>query len=127
MQHTARTNYVRFENLEGLKQKLAQLRDEGVFEFAENEDGQHAILLSDPEQSMLLPSTFTTSVMPFVAEGEVLIVMHLIADGLDWLDANAYAFRRQGKAVHMTALSLSEIYSRACAQFDTREFTLCEG
>ena len=128
-QGKARTNYVTVENLEGLKsalepwplevrasscrQGMAALFDtsgSGWPTFAVDEDGKD------------LEFDVATLIMPFVREGEVLVVMEAGHEGARYVVGNASAWVRRGEEVLHTHMCLDDIYGRAA-----REFTLEEG
>lgn len=119
---TGRTNYVRVEDLEGLRDLIEDLPLR-MFE----RDGRYAFI-SDDSGGSLDVSIYDydigeerylniRDVMPFIAEGEVLITMSAGNEGNRYVSGVAEAYVRIGDEIHETFVSLNNIYQIAADQF----------
>lgn len=142
---TARSNYVRISDEEGLKTIIEELglkveRDAdnlaAFFPSDMSDDGGWpswvTVYVDDPED----PDSeieeehefdFATDIMPFVAEGQVLVVMSAGAEKERYVTGYSEAFIRQGDVVRRTLVSLTDIYELAQATFGTTNpINVCE-
>ena len=97
-------------------------------DISERADGKVVFLGVDPDSGSFpswaqdeegndLEFDWETCVMPFVAEGEVLVTMEAGAEKLRYIVGVAAAFVRVGTEVMSTALSLNDIYAQAVDEF----------
>ena len=56
-------------------------------------------------------------IMPFVAEGEVLVAQEIGAEKLRYLTGHATAFIRRGETIQKVGVSISDIYEEAAETF----------
>lgn len=127
----ARSNYFHVVDMEGLNKSLEPF----AIEIREQPDGKVG-LLSQETDSGSWPSfayvsgegegddeekeidfDIATQVMPFVKEGQVVVIMECGHEKLRYLTGWAKAFIRQGEEVKETAVSISDIYAKAAAEF----------
>lgn len=123
---TGRTNYVEVEDKAGLEAAL----ENWDVEIVHDDKGRIAIL-GDSEG--LMPSwgedeegddvefDIETLVMPFVKEGEVLVVMEAGSERARYVSGFANAYVRKGDKVLSTAISLGDIYEKAAETFSVEE------
>lgn len=119
----ARSNYVTISDMEGLKAAISPFE----LEIAESSHGSY-----DPVKFCLLAGEegwpiwspdggiefdFKTHVMPFVIEGEVLVIMEAGAEKKRYVTGYAGAYVRHGDTVRATFLSLNDIYAQAATAF----------
>lgn len=117
-----RTNYVTVEDIDGLKKALAPFpvnvctnhfgkvslisrSDHGWPAFEMDEEGNEAML------------DVTDLVMPFVKEGEVLVLLEVGSEGFRYVSGSACAWIRRGTEVSELNLSLANIYQMASETF----------
>ncbi len=117
-----RTNYVTVEDIDGLKKALASFpvnvctnqfgrvslisrSDHGWPTFEMDEDGNEAVL------------DVADLVMPFVKEGEVLILLESGNEGFRYVSGSACAWIRRGAEISELNLSLVNIYQMAADTF----------
>ena len=140
---TSRSNYVRISDEEGLtaaveKFGLKTSKDqEGLTAFfpGDSGDGDWPSWVTsyeddpeDPDNKLEIEEgfTFATAIMPFVAEGQVLIVMSAGAEKLSYITGHAEAFIRKGEDVHWTAVNLENIYKKAAEAFGVEDSEITE-
>lgn len=122
---TARSNYVKIADLEGLQAALVNF---GIEIGKHDEHDTYCLLavgdgdggwpsFSYDEDDNEIEFSFESLVMPFVAEGEVLVVMEAGAERLRYVSGHASAYIRRGDQVSSTSLSLNDIYDKACREF----------
>lgn len=134
---TSRTNYVQIINLDGLREFLKQCdlnigqhsSSSDMFAFFAgdmSEDGEwpvfYTVEIPDPEDpdSTLEEERefdFATDIMPFVAEGQVLVVMSAGAEKQCYVSGYSEAFIRKGEDVQSVSLNLNDIYALAAKTF----------
>lgn len=118
----ARTNYVYFEDLDGLKEYLEPF---GV-RLAEKTNGHvtlHAIIADEGDG---WSSEFDfTQVAAFLHDDQVLVMMEVGCDGNRYLTGIAEAYNKAGESV---SLSLTDIYALAAKAFGVpqSDITLAE-
>ena len=118
--YRARTNYVRIADMPGLKKSVALFGDIDIVEHRAGE-GRYCFFASGgfPSMAWLTPEqaaggpdeiefSWSEHIMPFVAEGEVLVL----------IEVGAEAYMRIGGRVRQTFLSLQDIYAQAAAEFE---------
>lgn len=129
VQIKARTNFVKIENLEELKKSIEcfdvklieHSQEEGVFMLkAVTDDGDFPGFQEDEDGNEIMFS-FESSVMPFVEEGQVLVAMSAGHQGDRAILGVASAYLRTGKEITSSAISLSDIYSKAAKEFGVSE------
>jgi hypothetical protein len=120
----ARTNYVRISNLEGLKESL------DIFPLSIDKHPAHAdfyCIDSDDEYGgwptcawvetengdQEVEFSFSSHVMPFVAEGEVLVAFECGWEKLRYLTGVSQAFVRKGAEIKSVEIGLEQIYQKA--------------
>lgn len=119
----ARTNYVTVQDIAGLKKAL-----EPWPISVEEKDGKVVLLDDDPDGSGWPTWGFGTDgedleldvadvIMPFVAEGEVLVLEETGHEKMRYLTGYACAWIRRGEAVDEVNLNLSMIYQMAADKF----------
>lgn len=117
----ARSNWVRVADLEGLKKSL----DNWSISVQEDGDGRVAFFstvggwpsFSEDETGDEIEFTFSEVVMPYIAEGEVLVVMEAGYERLRYLTGVAAAFVRRGDTVENKVVELFDIYEKAASAF----------
>lgn len=126
-QGVARTNYFRVVDIEGLRKALEPfdidiqdhptepdhvMLNPGPY----SQDGGFVSSITDDEGEEL-EFTFEDYVMPFVAEGEVVVMQECGAEGLRYISGYAQAYIRKGENVQAVSISIEGIYKRAAEQF----------
>ncbi len=124
---SARTNYVHITDLDALIKALEGF-DVNVVEGCANEEGMYAFFAhtdsggfaherwtDDADEAEEFD--FIEHVMPYVADGEVLIVMESGAEKLRYITGDAYAYIRRGSKIEHTSLHLHGIYRLAADAF----------
>lgn len=117
---TSRTNMVYIDNLDGLKESLEPFditideREDGSVLFSSREscNGDFPAFGSTDEDEEL-EFSWEEHVMPFVKEGEVLIVMSSGAVKYQYVTGYADAYVRKGSDVQSIGLDLNHIYDLA--------------
>ena len=132
----SRSNYVRVADIEGLKKSLANWEIEIVAKgdkiamFPQTEDGSWPSwrCAEDEDGPHEVEFDFGTDVMPYVAEGEVLVVMTSGAEKLRYITGNASAYVRRGDKVEVVSIGLYDIYAKAATTFgvDQHHITAAE-
>lgn len=123
----ARTNYVHITDLAALKKSLdgfeleieaGVANEEGMYAlFAATEYGGFARERWTDDADEAEEFDFIGHVMPYVADGDVLIVMESGAEKLRYITGDAYAYIRRGSKIERTSLHLSDIYTTAADAF----------
>lgn len=115
----ARSNYVQISDMEGLKASLKP------FPISIEEKGGLFCLLSEDPDSGGWPSSayldddyenefsFEEHVMPYVKEGEVLIVMEAGHEKMRYITGYAEAYIRKPTGIESVSISLADIYALA--------------
>lgn len=129
---TSRTNYVRVdvsdEKLAEIMGEwgIAQIRDiDGRYMFYPeySGDGDWPYYNDEGDKEF----SFEESIMPYVSEGEVLVVMTVGAEKLRYITGTAMAYVRRGEEVQSAIIRLNDIYDVAKNKFgDFLNITLCE-
>lgn len=127
-QGTARSNYVRVENIDALRAALEpwpitmhETEDHLVAFFAETDDGDFPSFKTD-ENGEEIEFSFADVVMPHVAVGEVLVTMTIGAEGRRYLTGAASALVRDGDGnVESLSFGLNDIYDLAAMKFGVDE------
>ena len=124
---TARTNYVTIINQDGLNQalqhfeKMTQVEQEGKTAFlAEGDSGtfpSYANWTDAEGKEHETEFSWVEHVMPYIAEGEVLVTMEAGAEKLRFIIGYAQAFVRRGDKVRKQHIDLSGIYKKAAKAF----------
>lgn len=123
-QGTARSNYVRVENIDALRAALEpwpitmhKTEDHLVAFFAETDDGDFPSFKTD-ENGEEIEFSFADVVMPHIAAGEVLVTMSVGAEGHRYLTGVTSALVRDGDGnVESLSFGLDAIYQLAAEQF----------
>jgi hypothetical protein len=121
----ARTNYVTIENL----QELTEVLNPWPLEIVKNSEGKVAFLSADPDSSGWpyfgvdvsyeeVELDVASVIMPFVKEGEVLLVMEAGHEKLRYISGWASAWIRRGDTVSEVTVSLNDIYQKAAEAFN---------
>lgn len=121
---TARSNYVRVENIEALRAALepwpiamVKTDDDCVAFFATTDDGDFPSFETD-ENDEEIEFSFADVVMPHIAAGEVLVTMTIGAERKRYLTGVASALVRDGDGnVDSLSFDLNAIYELAAEQF----------
>lgn len=127
----ARTNYVAVDDIEGLKKALAPFPVEVLVSGTE----QGKVALADTtgtgwptleldEEGEEIELDVAAHIMPFVREGEVLVLMESGREGERYVAGSANAWVRQGGKVRHTGLSLNDIYRQAARKFAVEASTI---
>lgn len=126
----ARTNFVRVEDLEGLKKSMERFEitvDEHFEEpgyvmlYGTDDHGDWPTTIED-EDGNEIEFSFKDHVMPFIREGEVLVCMSCgFVPGLSYLYGLTKAFIRHGNDVDSIRISMQDIYQRAAEKFHVKE------
>jgi hypothetical protein len=125
---SARTNYVRIKDRDGLDEALApfslQVWDkEGAVAFGgEDEFGGFPSISLDSEGNEVQFDP-ETHICPYMEPNQVLIVMEVGAEKLRYLTGWATAYSSEGKSVHV---SIGDIYDKAEAAFPNHSITEAE-
>jgi hypothetical protein len=128
----ARTNYVRVEDLEGLKKALEPfsvtarahpVRPEFVTIQSDDEYGgwpSSAYVQSEEEdgEEREIEFDFAVQVMPFIKEGEVLVAIESGAEKLRYISGSSQAYTRVGDEVKSTFINLNKIIEQASKEFN---------
>lgn len=134
---SARTNYFRVVDMEGLQKALEPFDIDIKIHPEESEyvmlhpgsnsqDGGFEWSIVDDE-GMDLEFEFEADVMPFVAEGEIVVMQECGAQKLCYLTGSAQAYIRDGENVDVVTIGLGGIYQLAAKQFgiDENEIARC--
>lgn len=134
---SARTNYFRVIDMAGLEKALEPFNIDIKIHPEEpdyvmlhpgnnSQDGGFEWIIEDDE-GMDLEFSFEDDVMPFVAEGEVVVMQECGADKLRYLNGSAQAYIRNGENVDVVTIGLGGIYKLAAKQFgiDENEIASC--
>lgn len=121
----ARTNYVTLTDVVKVKFVCETFdmglctNDVGKYAFFPSEDtnGDFNYSVSD-ENGDEIEFSWETEILPFVAEGEVLVVMTSGAEKLRYITGSAEAYCRVGAEVKSTYINLRDIYKQAAKVFD---------
>lgn len=123
----SRTNYVTIEDLDGLEESVSPFELEiaeddsspGKFCFiTETEYGDWPFSGYDFETDTEVELSVDQHIMPFVKEGEVLVIMEAGHEKARYISGNASAYIRRGDSVDRVSLSLQDIYTRAAEKFN---------
>lgn len=122
---TARTNYFKALDIEGLRKSLEPF-EVNIHEHHEDpsyvmlspmtDDGGFATLALDEEDEEI-EFAFETHVMPFAQEGEVVVLQECGAEKLHYVTGFADAFIREGDQVRSVGISMNSIYTLAATEF----------
>jgi hypothetical protein len=122
----ARTNHVHVEDLDGLKARIdmwpidiSHREDTGAVVFIphDTDSGDFDYAKVDDEGEDI-SFDWAVDVMPYIREGEVLIVQSSGAERLRYVTGDAQAYRRIGDDVQSVGISLHDIYTLAAQTFD---------
>lgn len=128
---SARTNFVKVENLDALIKSLApfDIKIEHhssdpsyVALFPITEDGCFPSIITiysedDDIDDEEVEFSFEEHVMPFIAEGEVLVAQSTGSEKQRYVSAWAGSYIRQGEEVKSVELTLDDIYEKASQAF----------
>ena len=128
----SRSNYVRISDIEGLKASLS--RTDIQIHQSTNNPGFYCLLYGDnsngdwpsfiyDEAFDEIEFDFETFVMPFVKEGECLVIMTSGAEKLRYITGHASAYVRHSGEVISTHLSLNDIYRQAQEELGCEDIT----
>ncbi len=130
----ARSNYVRIENREGLRQSLEPF---AIDLNEKQQEGEHfCCFLSttdsggwpdfvEDDEGNELEFSFEELVMPYVKEGECLVVMESGAEKLRYIIGCASALVRKGDKMEVVSLTLNDIYQLAKDNLGVTNITDC--
>ena len=119
----ARSNFVLVKDMAGLRKSLS------VWPITIEESEGKAVFLSEAPDGDGWPSfaigadgeeiafSFEEHIMPFIKEGEVLVVMEAGAEKLRYLIGWANAYVRSGTTVKKKTVSITDIYRLAARAF----------
>lgn len=128
-QGTARSNYVKIKDMEGLKEALKPFPirlhtavagpNEGkvCLLSEESDDGgwpSYAYSSDDDDGEDEIEFDISAVVCPYMEPGEILVIMETGAEKLRYISGYAAAFNHEGNAVY---LFLSDIYAKAADHF----------
>jgi hypothetical protein len=119
----ARSNYVRFTDIEGLRQALRPF-DISIEDGWEGMEGMHALFSQDSDTGAWPITTYVEDedgerevefdpvalICPFMAPDQVLVMVEAGHEKLRYITGHAIAYNAKGESV---GLSLLEIYGRA--------------
>jgi hypothetical protein len=122
---SARSNYVTIIDREGLDKALAPFDRPGI---RRSESGKSAFMGNDPDSGSFtswgigengedLEFSWEKHVMPYVAEGEVLVIMEAGAEKLRYIVGVSVAFIRRGDKVQSIFVDIESIYKKAAKKF----------
>lgn len=123
----ARTNYFHVTDIDALTKSLSGFEltptvsvvDKSLFcILCESDDGGWPAWGEVDGED--LDFSFQEIVMPFVAEGEVLVVMECGAERLKYLTGFAAAYVRRGDSVKELTIELSDIYRMVSEKFGVK-------
>lgn len=130
----ARTNFIKIEDIEGLQESLA-IFPEIIIEPHQDEPDYHMLYVDNhdgawPSHGEIEHKTegddfyieevdfrFEEHVMPFVAEGEVLVLQEIIYEGLRYVSGGSSAYMREGNEIKEAHVNMEEIYEKAAQAF----------
>lgn len=118
-----RSNYVTVEDLDGLEEALSEWpitiesKDGKVALFDDDADGSGWPTFGMDDDGAEIEFDVGAIVMPFVKEGEVLVVMESGHEKARYVTGWAAAYIRQGDTVRVKEISISDIYGLAAAEF----------
>jgi hypothetical protein len=119
----SRSNYVEIEDLGGLQDSLARFGGVHIHE----KDGKYCLLADETEDggwpSFALDNDdllflFEDHVMPFVKEGEVLVIQQAGHEKLRYVSGYAAAFVRRGHDIDYCDVGINDIYQKAAGEFN---------
>lgn len=121
---TARSNYVKIDDMAGLEAALKpfcvkitpQDTDPAVVYFTpeDSDTGGWQTFSSDDDDGEEIEFNPVEHICPFMADGQVLVMMEAGAERLRYVTGEAQAYNKQGDFV---CLSLSDIYAKAAEAF----------
>lgn len=134
----SRTNFVKIADMQGLEKSLLTFpeiiikphRDEpdhvmfygGGYSGLWPSHGEIGMIVIDGKNTLKeLDFSFEQYVMPFVAEGEVLVHQEASSERLNFLGGRAAAYVRKGNEIKSIYINLSEIYEKAAESFGVDE------
>ena len=127
---TARTNYVTLTDAEQVNRIISAFgttmhqesesctRTDGKYAFFPNRDsdGDFDYYMFDDDGDEI--EFVWEDIMPFVAEGEVLVVIVSGAEKSRYITGDAQAYCRKGDDIMSTGVALTDIYAKAALSFD---------
>lgn len=137
---SARTNYFRISDKEGLIESLTPFplslqkhsSEEDYYCILSNDEyggWPSAAYIDNPEneEDDEIEFSFKDRVMPYVKEGEVVIAMECGAEKLRYLTGHSSAFVREGDEIKECSISMSDIYQKASEVFeiDQKQIARC--
>jgi len=118
---TSRSNYVRMADLEGFKKAVEPFdlnydEKDGlvVFFCSDSSDGGWPGFGEDEETGEELEFSFEEHVVPYLADGEVLITMQAGAENLRYVSGYAAAYTKGESTLYV---SLDDIYKKAAEEW----------
>lgn len=127
---SARTNYVKVSDLDGLKSALEPFQltliessEEGYYcLLCEYEGGWSEVIYNDEDEDVTFD--FLEHVMPYVEVGQVLVSQEVGYEKLRYLVGVSAAFiRRADNSVDSISINLDEIYDLAKKKFGVEHVT----
>jgi hypothetical protein len=130
----ARTNEVTVIDMEGLKNALIPFeviiheRDDNkvVFLPPKNSNGDFYYSVENEDTGENIEFNWQSFVMPYIKEGEVLIVMCCGAEKLRYITGDSQAYFRNGDKVDSFGINLYDIYDLVKVKFNVQSVSLCE-
>lgn len=127
---TARSNYVKLSNPEaairiakaaGIRVSKSNLHPDLYCFLSENEGGWPSTLCDIDNTGEETDFSFEENIMPYVEEGEVLVLMEAGAEKLRYIIGAAVAMQRKGEKVSVCQVHLDGIYKIAAKKFKVAE------
>lgn len=130
---TARSNYVRIKDMDGLRKALAPFpitieeQDDKVCFLSEEQDSggwpSWAYLEDEDDSKREVEFDATSCICPYMQEGEVLVMMEAGAEKMCYVSGSAVAFNHNGDYV---AIYLTDIYQKAADAFGVDRAAITE-
>lgn len=124
---SARTNYVKFADLNGLTRCLEMFGGDIYASESLQMEGRHCILsrsgkgwdsnVDGDNDAETISFCLLEHVCPFLAPGQTLVCMEIGSEKLHYLTGTALAFHYDGKTIAQKCISLSDICGIAVAAF----------
>jgi hypothetical protein len=130
----ARTNYVRFADIDGLKEAIkpfdltVEAHPNGTHHCIDSSDqfGGWPTFHWDEEKDEEIEFSFEEHVAPYLEKGEVLVTLECGAEKLRYLSGNAHAYHFDGEKVSVTSVSMNDIYEKAAQAFGVDKRQIAE-
>lgn len=132
---TARTNYVKVQDFEGLKNSLQKfditiekhpLQEAYACLIPSTEDGDFPSYVWDEDTDKEVSFSFEDDVMPYIEEDEVLVMQVAGAEKHRYISGYSAAFVRTGSDVESVHVNMNEIYDKAAQAFGIQQNCIAE-